>query len=571
MSPDAPAPLDDLDHPVHGLVPRPTSASAWEGSLELPDGAVVRADPALRDAARTWRRTCEDAFGVAWDLRTPDAAVDGLGTDLSLDADLPAGGYVVRVRPGAERVEVRCADPAGAHAAVATLRQLLGPAAYRRAGSGAVRVPCGEVVDAPRYAWRGVMLDVARHFMPKDGVLRFVELAAEHKLDVVQLHLTDDQGWRFEVRRHPRLTQVGGWRPRSGVGTWRADRTDETPHGGWYSQDDLREVVAHAASLGVTVVPEIDVPGHSQAAVSAYPHLGTTGQDPGVRSAWGISEEVLRPTEEVLDVYRDVLDELVDVFPSPVICLGGDEVPTTRWAQDPALVQQARDLGLGEVGELHGWFVARLAEHLATRGRRASVWDEAMSDLLPEDAVVCSWRGVAQGAQALADGRDVVLSPEQSVYLDHRAGDGPDEPVPVGFVRTVDDVYAFDPEPAPVRDVLGGPGRLLGAQAAVWTEHLDSGRRVDFAAFPRLAAFAEVVWTAPERRDAQDFRRRLADHHTPRLAARGVEQRPEEGPQPWQQRPGVTGWPRDLAAELEAGGWAGVGGWHPSDESGALG
>lgn len=565
----------DPGHPVHALVPRPLAASAWEGHVELPEGALVRADPALRAAARTWRRTCEDVYGVAWDLRTtgPGASRPLVGTGFALDPDLPAGGYTIRAQPGAERVDVVCADPAGAHAAVATLRQLLGPTAYRRAGTGVVRVPCGEVVDAPRYPWRGVMLDVARHFLPKDAVMRFVELAAEHKLNVVQLHLSDDQGWRFEVRRHPRLTQVGGWRASSGVGTWRAGRTDSTPHGGWYTQEDLREIVAHAGALGVSVVPEINVPGHSQAAVAAYPHLGTTGTDPGVRSAWGISEEVLRPTEETLDFYRGVLDELVDVFPSPVVCLGGDEVPTTRWAQDPALVRQAHDLGLAGTGDLHGWFVARLAEHLASHGRRASVWDEAMSDLLPADAVVCSWRGIAQGARALTQGRDVVMSPEQWVYLDHRAAEGADEPVPVGFVRTVDDVYSFDPEPPPVHQALGkaGHGHLLGAQATLWSEHLDSPRRVDYAAFPRLAAFAEAVWTAPDRRDAQDFRRRLADHHVPRLLARGVELRPEAGPEPWQQRPGVPGWPRDLAAEQAAGGWEGVGGWRPADEHEAIG
>ena len=566
---------DHRRHPVDQLLPRPTSATAAPGHLDLPDGAVVSAHPLLRQAAVSWRRICQDAFAVAWDLRVEEAGGthQSAGTDLVLDQTLAAGGYSVQATPGTRRVVVRCADAAGAHAAVATLRQLLGPAAFRRAGSGAVRVPCGQVSDSPRYPWRGVMLDVARHFMPKDDVMRFVELAADHKLNVVQLHLTDDQGWRFEVLGRPRLTEVGGWRTSSGLGTWRAGRQDGTPHGGWYTQGDLREIVAHAAARGVTIVPELNIPGHSQAAIAAYPDLGISGIDPGVRTTWGISEEVLRPTEQTLAFYRDVLDEVLDVFPSPVVCLGGDEVPTTGWARDPDLVRQARDLGLQAVGDLHGWFVARLAEHLAARGRRASVWDEAMSDLLPRDAVVCSWRGIAQGADALSGGHDVLLSPEQSVYLDHRASEDLDEPVPVGFVHTVEDVYTFDPEPAPVRQALAshaGHGRLLGAQAALWTEHLDSARRVDYAAFPRLAAFAEVVWTSRDHHDLADFLRCLEEDHTPRLAARGVELRPRSGPRPWQRRPGVEGWPRDRAAEWQAGGWAGVGGWRPDDQ-GAVG
>jgi len=232
--------------------------------------------------------------------------------------------------------------------------------------------------------------------------------------------------------------------------------------------------------------------------------------------------------------------------------LGGDEVPTGPWEALPELARHATDLGLSGVGELHGWFVAQLAAHVSARGRRPAVWDEALGPLLPADTLVTAWRSAARGAAAVRGGWDTVLSPEQAVYLDHRAGAGPDEPVPVGFVRTVDDVYGFEPAITsgagrPI-DTAPGPGRLLGAQAAVWAEHLDTGRRIDFAAFPRLAAFAEAVWTAPERRDLADFRRRLTGHHLQRLTAAGVEYRPESGPLPWQQRPGVPGWPLDLAS-----------------------
>ncbi|WP_219416812.1 beta-N-acetylhexosaminidase [Pseudonocardia nigra] len=546
------------DHPAHGLVPRPRAVQPRAGHVDLPDGAVVVAHPDLRAAARWWRRTCEDAFGVAWDERGPDTSG---AVAFALDADLPAGGYALDVGDG--RVDVRAPDAAGAHAAAQTLRQLLGPAAFRRAGTGPVRVPCVTISDAPRCGWRGVLLDVARHFLPKDGVLRMVDLAAAHKLNVLQLHLTDDQGWRVEIRSRPRLTEVGAWRTGSQRGALRDTPADATPHGGYYTQDDLREIVAYAAARGVTVVPEIDLPGHSQAAIAAYPELGMPGTAGAVGTAWGITDGVVRPTGATVEFFTDVLDEVLEVFDAPVIHLGGDEVPTTAWRDDGELVAHAAELGLSSVDGLHSWFVARLAAHLSARGRRAAVWDEALGPDLPAAAVVMSWRGVAQGAQAIAGGWDVVMAPEQFVYLDHRAADGPDEPVPVGFVRTVDDVYGFDVSPPPVRTALdaSAPGRLLGAQAALWTEHLDSGRRVDYAAFPRLAAFAEAVWSDEAQRDLADFRRRLTTHHLPRLDAAGVEYRPETGPQPWQRRPGVPGRPRDLAEEWAEGGWAGMGGW----------
>lgn len=577
-----------------GLVPRPVSVTPAPGVVVLAPGSVVAHDPALRPAARWWRRVTEDAFGLDL-VPLPDgaAAHDPTGTTatvrFAVDRDLPPSGCRITVDDAGVRVDA--ADLDGAHAAAQTLRQLAGPAAFRRAPvgrddggrpwtdgqprrvAGALTLPHVTITDHPRFAWRGVLLDVARHFLPKADVLRFVDLAAAHKLNVVQLHLTDDQGWRMEIERYPRLTEVGAWRRESGVGTWRAGVSDGRPHGGSYTHDDLREIVAYARERGVTVVPEIDVPGHVEAAVAAYPELGTRKTPHAVRTTWGVSTEVLDPSEESLAFFRDVLDEVLDVFDAPFVALGGDEVPTTLWREDPAIVARAAMLGLDDVADLHGWFLARLAEHVAARGRRAVVWDEAFGPALPRDVVVTSWRGWAAGADALAAGHDVVMAPEQVVYLDHREGDGPDEPVPVGFLRTLEDVYAFEPLPGGLADAdavaragAAASGALLGGQAQVWTEHLDSVRRVDYAAFPRLAAFAEVMWSPAADRSvgsaaSLEFRARLETHHLPRLDAYGVEYRPPSGPHPWQTRPGVHGWPRDLAAELAAGGLRGVGGW----------
>ncbi|MFI2104124.1 beta-N-acetylhexosaminidase [Isoptericola sp. NPDC019693] len=552
------------------VVPAPAALRRDGGVVVLGDGARVAADPALRPAARWWRRVSEDAFGL--DLAPADPRDDAADVTFVVDAAVPAGGYRLAVGvagpgSGAAAVRVSAADVAGAHAAAQTLRQLAGPQAFRRAGRAELALPAVTVDDAPRTGWRGVLLDVARHFLPKADVLRFVDLAAAHHLNVLQLHLTDDQGWRIEVERCPRLVEVGAWRRESGVGTWRAERYDGRPHGGFYTRDDLREIVAYARERGVTVVPEIGSPGHVQALLAAYPELAARPGAHEVRTTWGISEDVIDPSDAAVDFFAGVLDEVCEVFDSPFVSLGGDEVPTTAWRERPDIVARAAELGLlgddgeGDVGRLHGWFLARLADHLREKGRRAVVWDEAFGPDLPRDVVVTCWRGHAVAADALAAGHDVVMAPEQEVYLDHRAADGDDEPVPVGFVRTVADVRAFEPLPAGLlaaRPELGGdlPGAVLGAQAQVWSEHLDSARRVDYAAFPRLAAFAEAVWNPA----APGFDARLRTHLA-RLDAAGVEYRPLDGPRPWQQRPGVAGWPRDLAAEREAAGWAGMGGW----------
>ncbi|WP_418277507.1 family 20 glycosylhydrolase [Isoptericola jiangsuensis] len=606
-----------------------SGGSIGDRTVVLSDGVRLDAHPDLRVAARWWRRVTEDAFGIDIVPGAPDVAATApsdvaaqVGHEgspgepapvsrvvLDVDDTLPAGGYTLDIGASAAVVRVCAADLDGAHAAVQTLRQLAGPRAFRRAPVQPARpapsadrqtapepsppnptvpepspptaptltLPTLNLHDAPAHPWRGVLLDVARHFLPKADVLRFVDLAAAHHLNVLQLHLTDDQGWRFTSHRHPRLTAVGSWRRESTVGTWRTGVGDGRPHGGSYTQDDLREIVAFARERGVVVVPEIDVPGHVQAALAAFPELAARDGEHEVSTTWGISADVLDPSERSLELFRDVLDEVCDVFDAPFVALGGDEVPTTAWRERPDVVARAAALGhldddgVGDVARLHGWFLARLADHLRTRGRRAVVWDEAFGPDLPRDAVVLCWRGHAVAADALAAGHDVVMAPEQHTYLDHRAGDGPDEPIPVGFLRTVADVHGFEPLPAAFRaarpDVAAAAGRVLGGQAQVWTEHLDSVRRVDYATYPRLAAFAEAVWgtgrgpDGTRRAGTQEFLERLEQHHLPRLDAYGVEYRPLDGPHPWQRRPGVAGHPRDLAAETAAGGWTGVGGW----------
>lgn len=497
----------------------------------------------------------------------PVAAPAAAPVVIERDTALEPEGYhlVVADRPGEPSVRIRAADPAGARHAVRTLQQVAGIAAFRavpiggaggRAETGgsaetgasaeapAVVLPEVRIQDAPRFGHRGVLLDVARHFLPKDQVLRFIEHASMHKLNVLHLHLTDDQGWRMEIKAYPRLTQVGGWRTESQVGSSRSEHYDGQPHGGWYTQDDLREMVAFARTRGVTLIPEIDVPGHAQAAMAAYPELSAAGLTLPVWTSWGLNPNAVDTSEAAVEFFATVLSEVIDVFDSPVICLGGDEVATQQWHANPRIRAQAQDLGLTSVEELLSWFCGQLAEYCRKRGRSASVWDEVGGSRLGSDVVVLSWRGTDAAVEAVREGRDVVICPEHEVYLDHRAAPGLAEPAPVGTVHTLQDVYQFEPITQPLAQALAEPGAgtVRGAQAQVWREQLTDARWTDYATYPRLSAFAEVVWSQPEQRDWDDFSARIVGH-LQRLAAAGIEYRPLSGPLPWQQRPGVAGWP----------------------------
>jgi hexosaminidase len=479
---------------------------------------------------------------AAW-LRDPSSA-DPDGVHSRVDASLTPEGYVLTV--DADGIKIRGGSPAGIHYAVQTLWQLLPAAALRRApiAGGPPLLPAVRIEDAPRFGWRGVLLDVARHFMPVADVLRFVDLAAFHKLNVLHLHLTDDQGWRVEVPGRPRLTTVGAWRPRTMLGARYHDRHDNRPHGGFYTTEDLREIVAYAAQRHVTVLPEIDMPGHMQAAIAAYPELGN-GFAGGVRTSWGISPHVLNVTDQALDFCREVLDHICAIFPAELIGIGGDECPAQEWVTPAARARIAAE-GLAGPHELQAWFTARLAEHLAGHGRRVYGWDEILAGGAPAGATIAAWRGVQPAILAARAGHDVVSCPDTSVYLDYRQSDDPGEPTPVGTLLTLADVYAFDPVPAGLTPAEAG--RIIGGQANVWTEHLESARRVDYQTYPRLCAFAEAVW-GPADRDYADFTDRLGPH-LERLDALGVNYRPLSGPRPWDARPDAPGHPRALAERL---------------------
>ncbi|MET9927729.1 MULTISPECIES: beta-N-acetylhexosaminidase [unclassified Streptomyces] len=538
---------DDTTAP--GLIPAPREVTWGAPGAEpfrLDAATVLTAPPGTEGVARLLRAT----VGAATGLPLADGT-DGHRVELALDAALAPEAYGLVV--DGDTVRITGGSATGLLHGAQTFRQLLGPEAFRRAPIAPERtweVPAVVIADEPRFSWRGLMLDVSRHFLPKDDVLRYLDLLAAHKLNVFHFHLTDDQGWRIEIKRYPRLTEVGSWRARTKYGHRASELWDETPYGGHYTQDDIREIVAYAAERHIRVVPEIDIPGHSQAAISAYPELGNTDvidtTTLSVWDTWGINPNVLAPTDNTLRFFEGVFEELLDLFPaatSPFIHVGGDECLKDQWKESPTAQARIAELGLKDEDELQSWFIRHFDGWLTARGRRLIGWDEILEGGLAEGAAVSSWRGYAGGIAAAEAGHDVVMCPEQQVYLDHRQDGGPDEPMPIGYVRTLEDVYRFEPVPPGLSEEAAR--HILGTQANVWSEVMQNRSRVDYQVFPRLAAFAEVAWSslpAPADRDFAGFDARMTDHYA-RLDALGVDYRRPGGPLPWQRRPGILGRP----------------------------
>jgi hexosaminidase len=414
--------------------------------------------------------------------------------------NLPEAEYRIDVTPDGARLSAG-SDQALGHAEQ-TYAQLLDAAvpAPAGAGTGAVAVPAVRIADAPRFAWRGLMLDVARHFLPTEFVLRIIDALQLHRLNVLHLHLTDDQGWRVQIDAYPRLTEVGARRPQTMVGRMAPDQTefeyDGVPHGGSYTKDDLRHIVRYAAARGVTVVPEIDLPGHLQAAIAAYPELGNhPDRQVGVRQVWGVSPDVLNVSDATVEFVRTVLREVLEIFPGPYIHLGGDECPTDQWRESPAARQRQTELGLTDAGQLQGWFTAQVATVLAADGRRLVGWDELLETGCPAEAVIMAWRGTGRGVTAARAGHDVVMTPNEAVYFDHYQGDPRTEPLAIGGLTRLETVYDFEVVPAGLS--RAEEARIIGTQCQVWTEYLAGPDQVGYMLFPRLCAFAERAWGSP--------------------------------------------------------------------------
>ena len=422
--------------------------------------------------------------------------------------DLGPEGYELLLSEDVARIVAR--DQRGLRHGVQVLRQLL--AVY------GADLPALMINDQPRFSWRGLMLDVARHFFGPGEVCRLLDLMALHRFNIFHWHLTDDQGWRLPVPSRPRLTTVGAWRAQTKVGHYHHTVAgyDGRPYGGSYSSDDIRRVVAHAARLGITVVPEVDLPGHMQAAIAAYPDLGNGQYPPAVRQTWGVSTQILNCEPATFSFVEEVLHEVLDLFPSAWIHLGGDEVPLDEWQASPAAQAVARQHG-GGVADLQHLWTSHCAAWLTARGRRLVGWDEIHERsgvALPAGSTVMAWRDERHGVAAAQAGFDVVMAPVRPTYLDYAQAvderlEG--DPVAPGTALTLADCVAWEPLPAALRGTPAA-ARVLGGQCQLWTEYIPTRDRLDHMAFPRACAIAEALWSAAGHRHPDGFQQRLAGH-----------------------------------------------------------
>jgi hexosaminidase len=414
------------------VIPRPEQVIPGDGIFILSAETTLRVGPGCESIARLLRTSLQPATGLDFELKSErETAATNSSIALVLDDSLPASGY--RIEVSSADVKLAGGDPPGLFHATQTLLQLCPPAIFRRSKVSGITwgIPGVKIIDQPRFPWRGMLLDVSRHFFGRESIFTLIDALALHRFNVLHLHLTDDQGWRIEIKRYPRLASIGSWRARSAQQDT-AELTegqeaiyDETPHDGFLSQDDIRELVAYAGERFITIVPEIDIPGHSQAAIAAYPELGNTGEHLPVWTDWGVNPRVLNVENSTLQFYCNVLDEVLKLFPSEFIHIGGDECPKDEWRDSPAAQARMKELGLANEDELQSWLIATFARYLERHGRRLVGWDEILQGGLPAGATVMSWQGTAGGITAAEAGHDVIMTPESYTYLYRRQTDDP--------------------------------------------------------------------------------------------------------------------------------------------------
>ena len=420
-------------------------------------------------------------------------------------------GYTLSVTH--RNIVLKSPSAAGLFRGVQTIRQLLPPEVEAEgglAGEAAATVPACYIEDAPRFSYRGMHLDVSRHFFTVEEVKRYLDVMALHKFNVFHWHLTDDQGWRIEIKKYPELTTVGSQRSETLVGHGgRPPFTfDGTPHGGYYTHEQVKEIVKYASDRFITVIPEIEMPGHAVAALASYPWLSCTGKRLDVQTRWGVFDDVFCAGKDTVFAFlEDVLDEVTGLFPSEYIHIGGDECPKVRWETCPACQKRIRDEGLEDEHELQSWFITRMENYLSTLGRKIIGWDEILEGGLAPGATVMSWRGISGGIQAARMNHDVIMTPTTHMYLDYYQTEPAGEPLAIGGYLPLERVYSFEPLP----DELTAEEQkyILGLQGNVWTEYISDISHLEYMAFPRAFAISETGWTPAMKKDFEEFLARL--------------------------------------------------------------
>ncbi|NTS41423.1 family 20 glycosylhydrolase [Flavisolibacter sp. BT320] len=491
----------------HALIPLPKTVEEKSGHFTLDKNTTIRyTDKSLQSLATLSVAGIRDISGLQLPAQNSTGAIKNKkAINLQLDNSITHDeGYVLDVTPAS--ITIKAKKEAGLFYGVQTLLQLI-PV------EGAKKIPAVHIEDEPRFAWRGMMMDPCRHIWSVDFIKKFIDQLAYHKLNKFHWHLTEDQGWRIEIKKYPRLQTVAAYRNGTQVGYDRK-KTDSIRYGGYYTQEQVKEVVAYAAARYIEVIPEIEMPGHSVAAVTAYPHLACneisfeTGKPHEVRQVWGVSKDIYcAGNDSVFTFLQDVLTEVMPLFPSKFLHIGGDEAPHHAWAKCAKCQKRMKDEGLKNEAELQSWFLRRMEKFINASGKRIIGWEEIMQGGLSPTATVQSWLGTQSGIKAAKQGNDIIMSPYSHMYFDGYQAESKIEPQAIGYWVPLDTAYAFDPRHPDMTDE--DAKHLLGVQANVWAEFIKDEPYFQYMVFPRIDALAEIAWTPREKKDFTQFQQRL--------------------------------------------------------------
>ncbi|MCF7688130.1 MAG: beta-N-acetylhexosaminidase [Cephaloticoccus sp.] len=500
-------------HP--SLVPQPSHCKRLDGTdFVLTAECIIVADPIFKITAQLLAaRLCA---ATSWPLRiaTPGEAGEAISRiefqPAKADSTNPEA-YTLKVT--AAGVLITASSPAGAFYGCQTLLQLFPPAVFSQAlrPDFVLTAPSVEIEDAPRFRWRGVMVDSSRFYQPIEALKKYIDLLSQHKLNVFHWHLVDDQGWRLEIKKYPRLTAIGSKRRETirGHGT-NAFGGDGVPVEGFYTQDEVRELVAYATERHVQILPEIEMPGHVQSAIAAYPEYGLLPEAKPVSCIWGIHETLYNVKPETFAFLKDVLTEVMALFPFEYLHIGGDEAIKPQWEKDPATQARIRELGLKDEHELQSWFIRQIEAFLTQHGRKLVGWDEILEGGLAKSATVMSWRGIEGAVESAKHGNDAIMCPNPFVYFDHYQSEITNEPLCIGGNSPLDKVHGYEPIPAELTSEQAR--HIIGVQGQLWTEYIPTPGRLEYMSFPRVCALAEVAWCPRERPDFAHFFQRLRTH-----------------------------------------------------------
>ena len=503
----------------YDIIPQPKEVQLNEEKpFELGPKTIVYFESGLQREAQFLSEYVNDIMGYAMKTQEYQSQPDGIVLKVVPEDFDQSEAYEINITT--KQVTIKGADAAGVFYGIQTLRKSLPISQLSTSNSQLTlnsklstlnsQLPCGTIKDYPNFAYRGMHLDPCRHFIPLDSVKVYIDMLAMHNMNQFHFHLSDDQGWRIEIKKYPELTEIGAYRNGTVIGH-NGNLYDTIRHGGFYTQDELRDLIEYAAERHINIIPEIDLPGHMQAALACYPQLGCTGGPYEVWKRWGVSEDVLcAGNEETMLFVEDVLNEVMDVFPSPYIHIGGDECPKVRWEKCPKCQAKIKELGIKKVDKfsaedyLQSYVMNRMAKVVEARGRRVIGWDEILEGNVSETAIIMSWRGTEGGIEAARKGHDVIMAPSSHLYFDYyQSEDIASEPMCIGGYLPVERVYEFQPLPEELTPEQ--QKHIIGVQANIWTEYIAHFWHVQYMALPRMEALTEIQWNNPRERDFDAF------------------------------------------------------------------